>query len=92
MPYDIPILTVQMVASTGETGIINQSIFKAKEKYGIDSLLFSNDVLTFIKNYINFIRPRLNPFCDYVLIYQNGKQISKLNNIFESSFLAPNTI
>ena len=45
-------------------------------------LIFSNDVLTLIKNYINFIRPRLNPCCDYVLICRNGKQISKLSNIF----------
>ena len=76
-------LTVQMVESIGENGIINQTIFKTKEKYGFHSLIFSNDdVLTFIKNCINFIRPRLNPCCDYVLICQNGKQISKLSNIF----------
>ena len=75
-------LTLQMVESIGENGIINQTIFKTKEKYGFDSLIFSNDVLTLIKNYINFIRPRLNPCCDYVLICRNGKQISKLSNIF----------
>ena len=57
-------------------------LFKTKEKYGFDSLIFSNDVLTLIKNYINFIRPRLNPCCDYVLICRNGKQISKLRAIF----------
>ena len=71
-----------MVESIGENGIINQTIFKTKEKYGFDSLIFSNVVLTLIKNYINFLRPCLNPCCDYVLICQNGKQISKLNNIF----------
>ena len=69
-------LTVQMVESIGENGIINQTIFKTKEKYGFDSLIFSNDVLTLIKNCINFILPRLNPCCDYVLICRNGKQIS----------------
>ena len=75
-------LTLQMVESIVENGIINQTIFKTKGKYGFDSLIFSNDVLTLIKNYINFIRPRLNPCCDYVLICRNGKQISKLSNIF----------
>ena len=75
-------LTVQMVESTGENGIINQTIFKTKEKYGFDSVIFSNNVLTLIKSYINFIRPRLNPCCDYVWICRNGKQISKLSNIF----------
>ena len=38
--------------------------------------------LTHPKNYANFIRPRLNPCCDYVLVCRNGKQISKLRNIF----------
>ena len=71
------ILTVQMVELISENGIINQTIFKAKERYGFDSLIISNDVLTLIKNYITFIRPRLNPCCDYILICRNGKQISK---------------
>ena len=81
-PMTYQFLTVQMVESIGENGIINQTIFKAKEKYGFDSLIFSNDVLTLIKNYINFIRPCLNSCCDYVLICRNGKQIWKLSNIF----------
>ena len=81
-PITYQFLTVQMVESISENGIINQTIFKTKEKYGFDSLIFSNDVLTLIKNYINFIRPRLNPCCDFVLICRNGKQISKLSNIF----------
>ena len=81
-PMTYQSLTMQMVESIGENGIITQTIFKTKENYGFDSLIFSNDVLTLIKNYINFIRPRLNPCCDYVLIFQNGKQISKLSNIF----------
>ena len=87
-PMTYQFLTVQMVESIGENGIINQTIFKTKEKYGFDSLIFSNDVLTLIKNYINFIRPRLNPCCDYVLICRNGKQISKLNIFGRVVFLA----
>ena len=81
-PMTCQFLTVQMVASISENGIINQTIFKTKEKYVFDSLIFSNDVLNLRKNYINFERPRLNPCCDYVLICLNGKQISKLSNIF----------
>ena len=75
-------LTVQMVNSVGQNGIINQTVFKTNERYGFDSLLFSTDVLTLINNYINFIRPRLNPVCDYVLICRNGTQLSKLSDIF----------
>ena len=81
-PMTYQFLTMQMAKSISENGIINQTIFKTKEKYGFDSLIFSNDVPTLIEYYINFIRPRLNPCCDYVLICRNGKQISKLSNIF----------
>ena len=81
-PMTYQFLTVQMVESISENGIINQTIFKTKEKYVLDSLIFSNDVLNLRKNYINFERPRLNPCCDYVLICLNGKRISKLSNIF----------
>ena len=81
-PMTYQFLTVQMVESIGENGIINQTIFKTKEKYGFDSLIFSNDVLTLIKNYINFIRPHFNPCCDYVLICRNGSRSRNLSNIF----------
>ena len=57
-----------------------QMIFKINEKYEFDSLILSNDVLTLIKDYMNIIRPRLNPYC--VLICRNVKQILKLSNIF----------
>ena len=52
-------LAVQMVEPVDKNGMINQTIFKTKEKFGFDSLIFSNGVLTLINNYINFIRPRL---------------------------------
>ena len=55
-----------MVESIGESRIINQTIFKTKEKYGFDSFIFPNDVPTLTENYINFIQPCLNSCCDYV--------------------------
>ena len=76
-PYDIPVFDSADGRIKWCNGIINQNIFKTKEKYEFDSLIFSNDVLTLVRNYINFIRPLLNPCCDYVLICRNGKQISK---------------
>ena len=57
-PMIYQFLTVQVVESISENGTINQTIFNTNEKYGFDSLIFSNDVPTLIKNYINFIRPR----------------------------------
>ena len=53
-PMTYQFLTVQMVESIGENGIINQTIFKTKGKYGFDSLIFSNDVLTLINFVIMF--------------------------------------
>ena len=68
-PMTYHFLAVQMVENgIGENGITNLTIFKTKEKYGFDSLTFSNDVLTLTMNYINFTWPRLNPCHDYVLI------------------------
>ena len=75
-------LTVEMIKSIGENGIINKTLFKTNGKYGFDSLLFSVDVLTLVTGYMNYVRRRLNPSCDYLLVYRNGKQISKLTNIF----------
>ena len=49
-PMRYQFLTVQMVESISENGIINQIIFKTKEKYEFNSVIFSNDVLTLIKN------------------------------------------
>ena len=75
-------LTVEMIKSIGKNGIINQTLFKTNEKYAFNSLLFSVDVLTLVTGYVNYIRPSLNPVCNYLLVCRNGKQISKLTNIF----------
>ena len=66
-------LTVEMINSIGENGIIHQTLFKTNEKYGFDSTA----------GYVNYIRPPLNPACcNYLLVCRNGTQISKLTNIF----------
>ena len=74
-------LTVEMIKSIGENGIINQTLFKTNGKYGFDSLLFSVVLATLFTGYMNYMRPRLNPACNYLLVCKNGKQISKLTNI-----------
>ena len=68
-------LTEEMIKSIGENGIINRPLFKTNGKYGFDSL-------TLVTGYMNYIRPRLNPACNYLLVCRNGKQVSKLTNIF----------
>ena len=73
-------LTVEMIKSIGENGIINQTLFKTNEKYGFDSHLSSVDVLTLVTGYANYKRPHINPACNYLLLCRNRKQISKLTN------------
>lgn len=80
-PMTYQFLTVPMIKSVQENGIINQTIFKTNEKYGFDSLIFSKDVLRLINNYIDSLRPRLNPVCEYLLVCRNGTQLSKLSDI-----------
>ena len=40
--------------------------------------MFSVDVLTSVNGNITYIRPHLNPACNYLLVCRNGKQILKL--------------
>ena len=58
-PYDIRVLTVQIVESIGENESINQTTFKSKGKYGFYSLIFSKNIPISIQNYnyINFVQP-----------------------------------
>ena len=80
-PMTFQFLTVQMLKSVGENGMIDQTAFKTNVKYGFDTLIFSIDVLTLVNGYIDSLRPRLNPTCDYLLICRSGKQISKLSDV-----------
>ena len=62
-------LTVEMIKSINENGIIIETLFKTNEKYGFDSLLFFVDVLPLVTGYMNNIPPRLNPACNYSLVF-----------------------
>ena len=71
-----------MFKSACKNGVIDQTMFKTKDKYGFDSLIFSEPVLLLVNDYINIIRGRLNPVCEYVLVNRNGKQLTKLGELF----------
>ena len=81
-PMTYQYLTITMIKSIKDNGIIDQTVFKTNEKYGFDSLIFSVKILTLINCYIDSVRPRLNPVCEYLLVCRNGKQLTKLCNIF----------
>ena len=94
-PTTYQFLTVQMVEPIDENGIINQTIFKTKENYGFDLLIFPNDVLTLIKNYINFIRPRLNPCCDlpnWKVDFEIKQHLSESSFFSNWKYIKPDTI
>ena len=81
-PMTFQYLTVTMVQNIKENGIIDQTVFKTNEKYGFDSLIFSENVLHILNGYIKCIRPRLHPVCDYLLISRNGTQLLRLSDVF----------
>ena len=81
-PMTYQYLTVSMVRSIDQNGIIDQTMFKTRHKYGFDSLIFNVEVLSLLNSYLDVIRVRLNPVCDYVLVCKSGKQLSRLSDIF----------
>lgn len=79
-PMTYQYLTLPMLEAVNKDGIIDQTSFKTNLKYGFDSLIFSADVLELVKNYVDYVRPRLNPQCEYLLVTRTGKQLTKLSS------------
>ena len=68
-------------AAKANGGFIDQKMFKTAGKYGFDSLILTDASIQVLDNYISFVRPLLNPRCDYVLVTRNGGQHSKLGDV-----------
>ena len=62
-------LTVSMVKNFDCNGIIDQTVFKAQEKYRFVSLIFSEEVLRILNGYIVCIRPCLNNHLIFQVLY-----------------------
>ena len=76
-------LTTNMISSLPENGgIIDSTMFKTALSYSFDSLLIKSDVMKILTQYTTYIRPQLNPQCQYLLISRNGTQLKKLGDIF----------
>ena len=72
-------LTVSMINKARTNGgFIDQTEFKTAARYIFDTLIIDDDVLALIDLYLQHIRPRLNPQCDYVLLSTNGTQFQSL--------------
>ena len=62
-------------------GMVDQTTFKSAKKYGFDSLYFDEISLDVVHNYVRYVRPLLQPRCDYLLVNHNGIQFQKLTEI-----------
>ena len=73
-------LTVQMINKARmNNGFIDQTEFKTASKYlTFDTLILTDDVLQMIDLYLEHVRPRLQPTCEYILVYTNGSQYQSL--------------
>lgn len=81
-PMSFQFLTTKMISGINDQGIVDQCMFKTQEKYGFDSLIFEKPVLDILKGYMECIRPRLKPNCDYLLITRTGKQLTRICDVF----------
>ena len=81
-PMTYQFLTIEMVRSAFNKGVIDQTHFKTEEKYGFDSLIFTDYVLEKVNSYVDFVRPKLNPTCNYLFVCKNGTQLANLGDIF----------
>jgi len=78
-PMTYQFLTVSMIDKARiNGGFIDQTEFKTASKYIFDTLIISEDVMELISLYLQHIRPRLNPQCDFLLLSTNGTQFQSL--------------
>ena len=78
-PMTYQFLTVTMVLKAKENdGFIDQTEFKTASKYIFDTLIITPDVMHILDLYIEHVRPRLTPKCDYLLLSTKGTQFQSL--------------
>ena len=75
-------LTVDMCEKAKSNGgFVDQTTFKTTKTYGFDSFILDVKSMALIDEYIKYIRPLLNPLCDFLLVNRNGLQFSKLTDL-----------
>jgi hypothetical protein len=74
-PRTFQFLTIGMVKKSKENGgFIDSTEFKTASTYIFDTLIMSEQVLKLLDMYINTIRPKMTPKCEYVLVSTTGRQ------------------
>ena len=80
-PMSFQFLTVQMINKARmNNGFIDQTEFKTASKYLFDTLILTDDVIQMIDLYLEHVRPRLQPTCDYLLVSTNGTQYQSITS------------
>ena len=67
--------------SLSNGGMVDQTIFKTAKKYGFNSLYFDEISLGIVDDYVRFVRPFLEPQCEYLLVNRNGAQFQRLTDV-----------
>ena len=81
-PMTYQYLTVEIFEHAKTTGgYIDQKLFKTTGTYGFDSIVLANISMKVIGNYIEFVRPLLQPSCGFILVNRNGIQFGKLTDL-----------
>jgi hypothetical protein len=74
-------ITIKMLQDAKDNGgFIDQTAFKTEQQYAFDTVILTEDVFQVINSYVDVIRPRLNPTCEYLLLTTNGKQYTALGS------------
>ena len=80
-PMTYQYITLKMIEEAKSNGgYIDQTTFKTERQYAFDTLILSTEVMQIIDTYVSFIRPKLKPSCNYLLLTTNGKQYSALGS------------
>jgi hypothetical protein len=80
-PMTYQYISLQMLENAKKNGgFIDQTSFKTEQQYAFDTLILSEDVLQVLDSYVDVIRPRLKPTCNYLLLTTNGKQYTALGS------------
>ena len=81
-PMTYQSLTLRMFENARKNdAMVAQKIFKTAKRYGFNSVYFDKFSIDMLEKYITYIRPRLTPTCEYVLVKCNGKQFQKLTDL-----------
>ena len=80
-PMTYQYITLKMIEEAKTNGgYIDQTAFKTEKQYMFDTVILSDEVMQIIDSYVSFVRPKMSPSCNYLLLTTNGKQYSALGS------------